>query len=358
MKRILLVDDNLATLKHVSALLAGSCEVVLAKSGGQALSIAAKTVPDLVLLDVEMPEMDGFEIMAALRRIPSCARIPVIFLTANQDTATQVRALTAGDVDFIKKPFEKGVLLHRIELHLRLSQYQQGLERTVKDLEDSIISAFAELIGCRDGHSGGHVRRTREYVALLGSLLLRENVFPGELDEAALDMVVRAAPLHDIGKIGISDIILLKPDKLNEEEFDIVKRHSIIGARALEKVYERTPTQHYLTYAIMMAESHHEWFDGRGYPFGLAGEDIPLCSRILAPANVYDALTTSTVMRTTPMGHEEACRIIAEGAGGEFDPRITAVFLANADRFGALKDGLGDSSYGISFQMPETAGMT
>lgn len=340
MKCILFVDDNLSTLSLVNSLLSGTYRVVLAKSGAQALAIAAEIVPDLILLDVEMAEMNGFQTMEHLRDIPCCQRTPVIFLTANHDEETQVKALEAGGVDFIKKPFVKGILLHRIDLHLRLSQYQQGLENTLKSLEDSIVSTFAELVGCRDGHSGGHVQRTRKYVALLGRLLLEEGFFAGSLTEESLDMMTRAAPLHDIGKIGISDTILLKPGKLTEEEFAIVKAHTSIGANALRSLYVKTPTQMYLEYAILMAESHHERFDGQGYPRGLKGEAIPLCSRILALVNVYDALTTSTVTRQA-MSHEEASRIIAESSGGEFDPRVTAAFLANEDLFLHLNGRLG-----------------
>lgn len=348
MKRILLVDDDLTTLKHVSALLSDSYAVVLAKSGRQALSIIEKTVPDMILLDVEMPDMNGFDTIAAIREQGVCARTPVIFLTANHDVVAQIKGLEAGGVDFIKKPFEKGVLLHRIGLHLRLFSYQQDLEMTVKSLEDNIISAFAELIGCRDGHSGGHVRRTREYVALLGASLLKARTFADELDERAMDMIIRSAPLHDIGKIGISDIILLKPGKVTAEEFSVIKTHTLIGARALEKLYERTPTQEYMKYAILTAESHHERFNGSGYPKGLAGEDIPLCGRILALANVYDALTTSTVLRKA-LEHDEACRIISSNSGTEFDPRIAAVFLENNAQFCQAKETLGDSSYGVSY---------
>jgi len=350
MKCILLVDDNLTTLSLVSSLLSETYSIVLAKSGAQALAIAAETAPDLILLDVEMPEMDGFQTMAKLRVIPCCQRTPVIFLTANHDAETQVKALEAGGVDFIKKPFVRGILLHRIDLHLRLSQYQQGLENMLKSLEDSIVSAFAELVECRDGHSGGHVQRTREYVALLGRLLLEEGSFAESLTEETLDMMTRAAPLHDIGKIGISDTILLKPEKLNEEEFALVKAHSDIGANALRSLYVKTPTQLYLEYAILMAESHHERYDGQGYPNGLRGEEIPLCSRILALVNVYDALTTSTITRQA-LSHEEASRIIAASSGEEFDPRVTAAFLANSNLFLQLKERLEEdlpgSVYGL-----------
>ena len=335
MKRILVVDDNLATLQQIATQLSERYRVLRAKSGFQALTIALEQKPDLVLLDIDMPGMDGFETLAALREYDDLKRIPVIFLTGNHDAATQVRALEAGGVDFIKKPVSKGVLLHRLQLHLSLFQYQQSLEKTVHDLEDSIISAFAELIECRDTSNGGHVQRTREYLAALGKMLLDSNAFPENLDKDRLAMMVRAAPLHDIGKIGVSDTIIRKPSMLTDDEFSTIKTHTVVGARALERIYERMPTQYYMGYAILMALGHHERYDGLGYPHGIAGEDIPLCSRIMAVANVYDSLVVASVYRKA-LSHTEACEILADGRGTEFDPMIIDIFLKNHEAFAKI----------------------
>ncbi|CAK7065707.1 MAG: putative cyclic di-GMP phosphodiesterase [Desulfovibrio sp.] len=331
MKKILVVDDNLATLQQIAAQL-DAYLVLRAKSGAQALIIAAGQTPDLVLLDIDMPGMDGFETLTALRHIEALKRVPVIFLTGNHDTATQIRALQSGGVDFIKKPVSKGVLLHRLQLHLSLHQYQQSLEQTVQEFEDSIIAAFAELIECRDASNGGHVQRTRQYVAALGTMLLEANAFPESLDKEKLDMMVRAAPLHDIGKIGVSDTIICKPGRLTEEEYAVIKTHTVIGAKALESIYERMPTQYYMGYAILMALGHHERYDGKGYPNGLAGTDIPLCCRIMAVANVYDSLVVDSVYREA-LSHEKACAILAKGRGTEFDPIILDIFLERCNAF-------------------------
>jgi putative two-component system response regulator len=186
-RRILVVDDNISNLRYISAQLSDSYKVTLAKSGAQALQIARSSPPDIVLLDIDMPEMDGFETLARMREDPELARLPVIFLSANHDPATEVRALQVGAMDFIPKPFEKKILNFRLDLHLRFSRYQTGLENTVRELEDSIVTSFAELIEARDENTGGHVKRTSAYVRLLGETLLARGTFGAELDAAELD---------------------------------------------------------------------------------------------------------------------------------------------------------------------------
>jgi putative two-component system response regulator len=332
MKQILVVDDNISILKQISAQLGGDYEVSLAKSGPLALQICMREKPDLILLDIEMPGMDGFEVISRLKQNPYLDRIPVIFLTASHDSAVEVRALESGARDFITKPAERSILLHRIELHLRFSSYQTQTEQTVTDLSDSIAASFAELIECRDENTGGHVVRTSKYFDILGRELVRRGAFEGQLMPPELRLMVRAAPLHDIGKIAISDRILLKPGRLDDEEFTVMKRHAAIGGEILERMYRRTPAQQYLRYAGMIAVSHHERYDGKGYPQGLGGEDIPLCGRIMAVADVYDALTDNRVYRKG-MSHAEACLIIEGGKGTQFDPQV-------ADAFAAVRDGL------------------
>jgi len=323
---LLVVDDNLTNLKYISTQLADSPYVLkLAKSGAQALQIASLYPPDLILLDIEMPEMDGFETLARLHKYPRLSRVPVIFLTSRQDQDTEVRALQSGAKDFITKPFVKSILQHRIDLHLRIAHYQYYLEDTVKELEDNLVHSFAELIECRDVDTGGHVRRTKDYVSIIGEELLQRKLFTSELQSGELPLITRAAPLHDIGKIGISDVVLLKPGRLNAEERSIMRGHSLIGANILEGMFKRSPTQSYLRYAKQIAECHHERYDGKGYPHGLSGEEIPLCARIMAVADVYDALVADRVYRKA-MSHEEACRIILEGRGTAFDPRMVRAF--------------------------------
>ena len=332
MKRVLVVDDNLATLQYASMQLAQSYKLLLAKSGHQALEIARKQFPDIILLDADMPEMDGFATLTAFNADVTLSRIPVIFLTANHDVKAHVRALEAGAADFIKKPFEREVLLHRVELHLRMSRYQQHLESTVKEIELTIVDSFADLIGCREDYNGGHVQRTKKYIHALALALQERGLYPDELTDQDIELMVQAAPLHDIGKIGIRDSLILKPGRLTEEERTIVRTHTVIGARALESLYERIPTQQYLRYAILMAEGHHEHYDGSGYPYGLSGNDIPLCNRLLAVVNVYDALINDSVYRKA-LSHEDACHVLAEGRGSEFDPQILDIFLEIHEEF-------------------------
>jgi putative two-component system response regulator len=335
-RQILVVDDNLASLKQIGAQLETRYEVSLAKSGTLALKICKQEKPDIILLDVEMPEMDGFETIARLKEDPELSPIPVIFLTGNHDTETEIRALESGAMDFIAKPANQDILLHRLALHLQFAAYQNSLEQTVKELEESIVTSFAELIECKDDNAGTHVLRTGRYVEILGRKLLEEEIFGEELSRAELDMIVRAAPFHDIGKIGISDTLLLKEGSLTRDEYEEVKRHTLIGARFLAAVYERTPEQRYLKFAKMIAESHHERFDGGGYPHGLAGDNIPLCARIMAVANVYDGCITDRVYRGA-LSHEEACKVIIDGRGSWFDPRIVDAFEDLKDEFERLR---------------------
>ncbi|MDR2470954.1 MAG: response regulator [Treponema sp.] len=327
MDQILVVDDNLSNLKNIQLQLSDDYQVLLAKSGAQALQIGLQRIPDLILLDVDMPEMDGFETLRQIKENAILRRIPVIFLTANHDMATEIRALESGVVDFITKPVEKNILLHRLQLHLNLARYQHNLEDTVKELEDSIVLSFSEMIENRDKSTGDHVQRTRIYVTLLGRELINQGHFALELNQTELSLITRAALLHDIGKIGVSDTILLKPGKLTDEEFAIMKNHTTIGANILRTMYERTPTQHYLGYAIQIAEGHHEKYDGTGYPQGIKGEAIPLCSRIMAVADVYDAVVADRIYRKA-MSPQEAYDLVVGGKGTHFDPLVTCAFMA------------------------------
>ena len=335
MKSVLVVDDNLISLKQISAQLSGAYEVSLAKSGELALQICEKEPPDLILLDVEMPDMDGYSTISRLKADPELARIPVIFLTGNNDPDTEVRCLNSGAMDFITKPANTDILLHRIDLHLEFSAYQLHLEHMVKEVEDNIGTAFAELLDCKDYNVAGHVLRSSEYAELLAKELFDAEIFPDQITAEDIAIIKRAAPFHDVGKIGVSDLILLKRGPLTDEEFREIQQHTLIGGRVLKTIYNRSPDQHYLKTAITIAEGHHERYDGTGYPRGLKGDDIPLCCRIMAVANVYDACVTDRVYRKG-LSHEETCRKILDSRGKEFDPRIVDVFIKVQDKFSLL----------------------
>jgi putative two-component system response regulator len=335
MKSILIVDDNIVSLKQISAQLTGRYEVSLAKSGEMALQICANEKPDLILLDVEMPGMDGFETISRLKDDSRTNQIPVIFLTGNHDPVTEVKCLEAGAMDFITKPANTDILCHRIDLHLEFSAYQLHLKNMVKELEDTIGISFAELVECKDYNIAGHVMRTGNYAELLAQEIFEEGIFAGEIKFGDINRIKRAAPFHDIGKIGISDMILLKRGPLTAEEYTEVKKHTLIGSRMLGLIYNRTPNQEYLKIAMIIAEGHHERYDGTGYPHGLKGDLIPLCCRIMAVANVYDACVTDRVYHKA-MSHEEACKMIFAGRGAEFDPLIVDVFDRIKDKFALL----------------------
>jgi putative two-component system response regulator len=334
-KSILVIDDNLVSLKQISAQLGGTYEVSLAKSGELGLQICAQEKPDLILLDVEMPGMDGFGVISRLKSTPSINQIPVIFLTGNHDAASEIRCLGSGAVDFITKPVNTEILRHRVEMHLQLSAYQLHMESVVRKLEDTIGTSFAELVECKDYNIAGHILRTGCYAELLATELFEAGIFPRELSSADIQMIKRAAVFHDIGKIGVSDVLLLKRAPLTADEYQEVRKHTVIGGQVLGAIYRRNPNQHYLKMAMLIAEGHHERYDGKGYPRGLKGEEIPLCCRIMAVANVYDACVTDRVYRKG-LGYEETCRVILAGRGTEFDPRIVDVFDRMRDRFALL----------------------
>ena len=335
MKKILVVDDNLAILRQVYAHLAGEYEVSLAKSGQLALQICVQEKPDLVLLDIEMPEMDGFEVISRLKLNPYLNRIPVIFLTANYSVEFEIKALELGAKDFIMKPVEKSILLHRIGLHLRFTSYQIQTEQNVMALSDSMAVSFAEMIECRDENTGSHVVRTSKYVEIIGKELIDQGLYADELNLQELQLMVRAAPLHDIGKIAISDSILLKSGRLDDVEFTRMKRHADIGESILERMCQRMPAQRYLRYACLIAASHHERYDGKGYPKGLAKDAIPLCGRIMAVADVYDALIENRVYRKG-MSHAQASGVIFDNKWSQFDPDVVEAFRKLQDEIHAI----------------------
>ncbi|MDR2006366.1 MAG: response regulator [Acidaminococcales bacterium] len=327
MKRILVIDDNLTSLKQISSQISPYYDVLLAKSGPLGLMICEREKPDLILLDVDMPEMNGFDTIVRLKKTPELYGIPVIFLTGNNNASTEIMALESGAVDFIAKSAPKDILLHRVELHLRLSSYQSSMENTIKEIETTIVTSFSELIEFKDTNAGSHVMQTSKCTRLLGRQLMKDGEFTDELGEHYLDAMTRATPFHDIGKIGVSDIILLKPTALTPEEYEKVKLHTVIGANVLENTYRNAPSLQYIQMAKIIAQSHHERYDGTGYPFGIAGDAIPLCCRIVAVANVYCSCLSDRVYRKA-MSPQQAGELIAAGCGKEFDPRVVKAFLA------------------------------
>jgi putative two-component system response regulator len=329
---ILAVDDSPVLLDALDISIGELCkEFLVATNAEQAVSLVTEKMPDLILMDVDMPNTDGFELFEQLKALTIVARIPVIFLTSMEDKRVEARALEMGAVDYITKPFDRTVLLHRLNTHLNISYYCSNLENSLQSIENELISTFATLLESRDAYAHGHSIRTSLYMGILGREVLSSG-FNKELNEGLLRRMQRAAPLHDIGKVGISDSVLLKPEIYSKEDFEVMKTHTIRGAAVLGGLYKKMPNQYYLYFAEQMALNHHERYNGSGYPNGIAGEQIPFSARLMAIPDVYDAMTHDRVYRKA-MSHKEACKIILSGSGRQFDPAIIEAFDKVKDEF-------------------------
>lgn len=332
--KILLVDDTSANLQVLRQTLDGcGYRLLIAKDGKTALSIVEKTLPDLVLLDIMMPGMDGYEVCRRLKASESTRHLPVIFLTALADAEDEARGLALGAVDYITKPINPDLVKARVGNHLELKRYRDSLEYLVQEktrelqlTQAVMIESLGTLAEYRDPETGGHIKRTQNYVKALASALKNHPRFREELNEETIDLLYLSAPLHDIGKVGVRDNILLKPDKLNDDEFREMKNHTKYGHDALHITEQKLGKSTFLRYARQIAYTHQEKWDGSGYPQGLNGDKIPISGRLMALADVYDALISKRVYKP-PMPHEEAVRIFSDGKGTHFDPDIVDAFL-------------------------------
>jgi putative two-component system response regulator len=350
--RLLITDDvpeNLAVLGEL--LRSAGYSVQAANSGSAALRYAARPPhPDLILLDVMMPQMDGYEVLARLRATPATQHIPVIFLTALGSAQDEERGLQQGAADYITKPFQPTVVLARVHTQLEAKQARDWLRDQNFTLEAEVarrmaendliqavsIRALAHLAEIRDPETGNHILRTQGYVRLLATRLAPHSRFATILNKRYIALLTRSAPLHDIGKVGIPDAILLKPGKLTPAEWAIMQTHARLGAQAIEQA-ERDIEQpvDFLALAKEIAHWHHERWDGSGYPDGLAGDGIPVSARLMALADVFDALISRRVYKP-PMSFEEARGIVAAGRGQHFDPDMTDAFLGDFGEFVAI----------------------
>ena len=357
---ILVVDDTPQNIEILGQLLQPLYKVRVANSGERALKSAHNTPrPDLILLDVMMPGMDGYEVLRRLREDPSTVDIPVIFVTAMDGNENEEHGLSMGAVDYITKPVVPAIVLARVHAQLelkaardRLARDNQWLENEVNRrmrenllIQDLSVRALACVAEARDNETGNHIVRTQTYVNLLAQQLQSNPRFAGALAPERLSMIVKAAPLHDIGKVGIPDAILLKPGRLTPEEFTIMKTHPQIGADAIAKAVEQSRTgEHqeavskspaafaFLDMAREISIGHHEKWDGSGYPAGLVGDLIPVSARLMALADVFDALMSKRVYKP-PMTLEEATAIIVDGRGKHFDPDVVDAFMACRQEF-------------------------
>ncbi|WP_130620929.1 response regulator [Dyella amyloliquefaciens] len=348
---VLIVDDTPDNRLLLSELLKPLYLIQQAADGAAALAIAqGNERPDIILLDVMMPGMSGFDVCRKLKAMEETRDIPVIFLTTLDATEDETLGLALGAVDYITKPVNPSVVQARVATHLRLKAAaeflrdknayleQEVVRRTVqtRTAQEVTILALTSLAEARDNETGNHIRRTQHYVKALADHLKEHPRFAPELDEATRKLLFQSAPLHDIGKIGIPDYILLKPGRLTPEEYEVMKTHTTIGRDALQKAEDQLGVNlPFLRFAKEMALGHQERWDGSGYPQGRAGDDIPLSARLMAVADVYDALISPRVYKKGKP-HEEAAAFIAAGRGTEFDPDIVDAFLDIQGEFQAI----------------------
>jgi putative two-component system response regulator len=349
-KTVLVVDDNPDNITLINGLLRPLYQIKVAINGAKAIEMIKKNPPDIILLDVVMPEMDGYEVCRILKNDIDFWEIPIIFLTAQIDVLAESKGFEMGAADYITKPVSPPILLSRVKTHLELKKASDFLKSQNQYLEKEIsrrtgevaliqevsIMAMAALAETRDSETGLHLQRTKLYVSELCEELASRPGYEKNLSREIIDTIVASAPLHDIGKVGIPDAVLLKPGRLTPAEFEIMKNHAILGREAIikaELIMARRET--YLKYPKEIVSSHHEKWDGSGYPQGLSGENIPLSARIVALADAYDAITSERIYKSAST-HQEAVTIITAEAGRHFDPAVVDAFLQVHENFKAI----------------------
>ena len=339
MKTIFIVDDSDTNLSMAESALEDQYRVMTMPSAATMFNLLNKVTPDLILLDIEMPEMDGFDALKILKSKELWADIPVMFLTGRTDEEVEVLGFEMGAIDFVTKPFSAPVLLNRIKTHLDIDEIIRERTSQLHRLQNSIVSVLADMVENRDKGTGGHIERTSVYIKILISGMRERGIYTDEINNWDVEKIVSSARMHDLGKISITDIIVNKPDRLTEAEYEVMKTHAVEGERIIDEIILRTGEGEFLRNARLFAGFHHERWDGKGYPHGLKGEEIPLQGRIMAIADVYDALVSERPYKR-PFAHEEAVRIIMENSGKQYDPRIAQVFYEVKDLFKAVRAGI------------------
>ncbi len=357
---ILVVDDTPAILRLLTTMLESRGHRVWAFADSrQALESARRMPPDLVLLDINMPDMNGYEFCTEFKADPRLAEIPVLFMSGNTEIMDKVKAFALGGVDYLTKPFELKEIEARVATHLKIRRLQLEIEALNRSLQERVraqvqeisdsqiatIMALAKLAESRDEATGNHLLRVQRYCQALARQLAEEGVFGDGIDDAFVENIFHASALHDIGKVGIRDSILLKPGTLTPQEFETMKTHTSLGAETLEAVLKAYPNNAFLHMGRDIARSHHERWDGSGYPDGLAGEAIPLCARIVAVADQYDALRHPRPYKPA-FDAAKTYAILTEGDGrsspDHFDPQVLAAFKRIVSEFDAIFQALRD----------------
>jgi putative two-component system response regulator len=340
-KRIILVDDNPLNLKLARNTLMGKYDVFTVPSAEKLFQLLEKTLPDIILLDVLMPEMSGYDAIKILKNNARTAEIPVIFLTSKSDTSSELEGFELGAVDYVSKPFSPQLLLKRVDVHVLVETQKQELkhingnlqklvdEKTeeILELQNAVLKTMANLVEYRDDVTGAHIERTERILAVLVNEMLKQKIYNDILETWDLKLFLRSSQLHDVGKIAIRDNILLKTSSLTEEEYSEMKLHTSFGEKVIEKIQESARESVFLAHARIMAGTHNEKWDGTGYPWGISGYNIPLQGRLMALVDVYDALVSERPYKHA-IAQEEALRIIKEGRGSQFDPALVDVFLS------------------------------
>ena len=356
--KILIADDNLQNCELLDAYLADEdYEIAMAHDGKETLKKVMEFRPDLILLDIMMPDMDGYEVCRQLKADPLTASIPVIFLTAKNNTEDEQIGFDLGVVDYITKPISPPIIMARVRSHLVLKtaadilrDQKQLLEIEVakrthelESLQDVTILIMASLAETRDNETGNHILRTQRYVRVLAETLRPHPRFSAFLTPDNIELLFKSAPLHDIGKVGIPDKILLKPGRFEPHEMEIMKTHTTLGRATIEVAEQRLGrTFPFLQFAKEIAYSHQEKWDGSGYPEGLSGDAIPISARLMAVADVYDALVCKRVYKDG-MTHESAAEIMIKGRGTHFDPDILDAFMSKQIEFKEISEKYADT---------------
>jgi putative two-component system response regulator len=343
---VLVVDDVEMNRLILDEILKDEYAILTAENGKNALEVlrGAAVLPKIILLDVFMPEMNGYELLEVMKADESFKRIPVIFITTSD---SESEALSAGAVDFISKPFLPEIVKLRVKNQVELKNYSDNLEKMVAEKTaeatstlDNTLQAIANIIEYRNLESGSHVKRTQFFCkALIDYLIETNSVYAEELAASDPDIIVKAMALHDVGKIGIPDKILLKPGRLDPDEYEIMKTHTTVGKNIIQEMMNAVTDKDsiYLRHCLDIAYCHHERYDGKGYPRGLSGAEIPLAARLAALSDVYDALVCARVYKSA-FSYEETIKIIADGRGTQFDPVLSDAVVAIQDRFRAISD--------------------
>ncbi|SCY81641.1 putative two-component system response regulator [Lachnospiraceae bacterium XBB2008] len=332
-KTILIIDDVKFNIRAAQDVLGDDYKVIGALSAEAGMKVLSHTIPDLILLDIIMPETDGHQVLKILKGTPRYMHIPVIFLTADSNYETEVEGFNEGIVDYITKPFVADVLKKRIQTQIELAEYQRSMEDKVnekiaelEDMYDLLAVSFAALTEYRDSITGGHLKNTSIYFKAFIEHLADSDNYRDQLNPSIVAKAIRSAPLHDVGKIAVNDSVLQKPGSLTDQEFERIKLHSVIGGELFSFIGQRVSDKEFADIAYDICRYHHEKWDGTGYPEGLAGKDIPLLARIMSIVDVYDALTSERPYKKA-LSHEKSMAIIAERSGRDFDPGLVNEFI-------------------------------